>query len=73
VIGDQFLARAEQGRDVQRQEPADCPVAVVAQALAISHGDQEQVEGQGIGRAAAGVPVTDQAMVDPTELVRDLP
>ena len=49
---DQFLAGADQGRLIPGQQMADAGVGVVAQALAIGHRHQEQIQGQSLDRAA---------------------
>ena len=48
--GDEFLAGAQQSRSIQRQQPRDGRIRVIAQALGIGHGDEEQVQRQGLRR-----------------------
>ena len=67
-----LLARTTQRHRVEAQEATDAGIGVEAQAPGVSDGEQKQVEGQGIGAAAGREPVSEEALVAPTEAWRDL-
>jgi hypothetical protein len=67
---DQRLPRANHRRWVKGQAPGDGGIAIVAQALRVPDGDQEQVQRQRGRIAVLDVTVTDQALIDPAELGR---
>ena len=57
---------------VHGQTLADGPVAVIAQPGRIGDGDQEQIQCRSAVADTLDMPIMDQAMIDPTELARDL-
>lgn len=65
---DQLAAGVEQLRMIEVEHALQARIGVVAQALGIGDGDQDQVKGQGGVVTALEVTVTDQALIDPTEL-----
>src|SRR6266853_3077514 len=72
LVGDQFrLNQLQASRRqlccLQAQAPTDGSVGVIAQALNVSHRDQEQVKSQPSVVTTADEAVADQAMVDPTK------
>jgi hypothetical protein len=55
-----------------RQTLGDRGLRVVAQSLGIGHRDQKQIQRARRGITALGVPITHQALIEPTELRRNL-
>lgn len=53
------------------EHPLQGGIGVIAQALSVGDGDQHQVKGQCSVIAVLEVTVTDQPLVDPTELTRN--
>ena len=58
---------------VHFQVPADGGIGVVAQALDIADGDQEQIQSPGAVVAAVQVSLADQSVVYPAKACGDLP
>jgi hypothetical protein len=48
-------------------------VGVVTQALGIGDGEQEEIEGTGVRAELIDIALTDQALIDPTELAGHAP
>jgi hypothetical protein len=57
----------------QGQALAQRAIGVIAQALGISDGEQKQIEGAGRMAERINIVLTDQALIDPAELLGDLP
>ena len=69
----QLLTGRRQLKRVYFQVPANGGIGVVAQALDIADGDQEQIQSSGAVVAAAQVSAADQPVVHPAKARRDLP
>lgn len=77
LIGDEFdlhelLAGRDKLFDAQVQPRRDRGLAVVAQALGIGHGDQEQIERRGVRVAAIDEVPLHEPLVNPAELLGHL-
>lgn len=72
LSGDEFLASLAQGGLRHRQAPTQGGLRVVAEALGIGHGEQQQIEGTGRVAEPINVVLTDQALIDPAELLGHL-
>ena len=66
---DELVAGVGEAVAVQRQARGERRVGVVAQALRVGHGHQEQVQRPGLGRARLEPAFTHQAVVHPAELL----
>jgi hypothetical protein len=73
MVGDeagilQLGAGAVELHGTARELTAQGLVGIPAQAVCIGHGNQEEIQGQRVCAATLQVPLTDQTVIDPTEL-----
>src|SRR6056297_27385 len=78
AVGDQaglnqFLPSFAHYGFLDREQPGHGSIGVVAQPLSIADGNQQQVQSQGLRTAAFDMTVTDQPVVDPAKVSRNLP
>ena len=69
---DECLARLAQHRRGHGQALAEGALRIKAQPLRIGHSDQEEIEGTGLRAELIDIALTNQALIHPTELLRDL-
>jgi len=68
----QVFSGSLEGLDIHGKTAHEGGLRVVAQALVICHGYKEEVEGGGRMSARFDAALTDQAVIHPAELLRDL-
>jgi hypothetical protein len=57
----------EEAAPVEAGERGDARLAVEAHAVPVGHGDEEEVEGGGLGRESGQMATSDQSTIDPGE------
>lgn len=77
TVGDEirtqeFCACRRERDGIQAKGSADAGIGVIAEAARVGDGEEEEVQGQGLGSTAGSDPGAEETLIAPTETRRDL-